>query len=90
MPLFTNDMCLLSGHPDNEIQSVTPCHVYPLTKSQEGIWIEHQADPKSSKYHLVLCLDLSKGTDGNVPSIGDINNGSCRKPISVHIKLLAD
>ncbi|WZH48361.1 amino acid adenylation domain protein [Fusarium acuminatum] len=41
---------------------------------QEGIWIEHQADPKSSKYHLVLCLDLSKGTDGNVPSIGDINN----------------
>lgn len=90
MPLFTTDMCLLSGPTDNEIQSVTPCHVYPLTKSQEGIWIEHQADPKSSKYHLVLCLDLSKGTDGKAHSIAEINNGLYRNPIPVHIELLAD
>ncbi|KAI7763057.1 hypothetical protein LZL87_011200 [Fusarium oxysporum] len=74
MPFFTNDMCLLSGHRDNDFQSVAPCRIYPLTKSQEGIWIEHQADPKSSKYHLVLCLDLSKHGDGNDPSIGEIND----------------
>lgn len=42
--------------------------VYPLTHSQEGIWIDYLANPESTQYNLYLDLDFTKSeTDATKP-----------------------
>lgn len=38
--------------------------VYPLTHSQEGIWIDYLARPESTQYNLYLDLDFASAGDG--------------------------
>ena len=70
MALFSDTMCLLSGPTSSgtmrastqqkspNVQTGTPNRVYPLTKNQEGMWVEFQTDPSSTKYNLTLEWDL--------------------------------
>lgn len=68
MALFKQDMSLLSGptvisgssNAGSTCQSAIGVRaVYPLTSSQEGIWVEYVTDPLSTKYNLTLEWDLS-------------------------------
>lgn len=70
MALFKQGMALLSGPPVISGSSNTGSTyqfssgvraMYPLTSSQEGIWIEYVTDPLSTKYNLTLEWDLSSG-----------------------------
>ncbi|KAB2573376.1 Hybrid PKS-NRPS synthetase TAS1 [Lasiodiplodia theobromae] len=70
MALFKQDMSLLSGptvisgssNAGSTCQSAIGVRaVYPLTSSQEGIWVEYVIDPLSTKYNLTLEWDLSNG-----------------------------
>ncbi|KAM4066491.1 AMP-binding enzyme [Hirsutella rhossiliensis] len=82
MSLYQDDMCLLSGPPSNSKEPVPssahremsiPRSVYPLTKSQEGMWIEFQMSPAGTQYNLTLEWDLlSRGSNVAPPSITDI------------------
>ncbi|KAG8418963.1 putative Hybrid PKS-NRPS biosynthetic cluster [Metarhizium acridum] len=73
MALFSNDMCLLSGVAGkfgrsrgiNCLESV-----FPLTKSQEGMWIAYLADSSSTKYNLTLEWNLKDSPPGEA----DITN----------------
>ncbi|KAF4991222.1 hypothetical protein FDECE_14114 [Fusarium decemcellulare] len=78
MPLYQDDMCLLSGPPvahclapSRRRGPVTPQSVYPMTKSQEAMWIEFQSEPQSTHYNLTLEWDV-KDLEGSEPSIKDI------------------
>ncbi|KAF4471968.1 amino acid adenylation domain [Fusarium albosuccineum] len=78
MPLYQDDMCLLSGPPVANCSAsstrrgpVTPQSVYPMTKSQEAMWIEFQSEPQSTHYNLTLEWDV-KDLNGSEPSIKDI------------------
>ncbi|KAJ6563927.1 hypothetical protein B0H19DRAFT_73896 [Mycena capillaripes] len=37
--------------------------VYPLSRSQEGIWIEYLMEPQSSRYNLTLRVDIDQQAD---------------------------
>lgn len=84
MALFSDDMCLLSGPlPDGDCATVDlepagpvppsrPARcAFPLTKSQEGIWVEYQSDPSSTRYNLTMELNLETEC-----TISDIIKGS--------------
>ncbi|KJZ80421.1 hypothetical protein HIM_00271 [Hirsutella minnesotensis 3608] len=84
MSLYSDDMCLLSGptgqqgnglssSPSHRTRTCIPRSVYPLTKSQEGMWIEFQMDPASTKYNLTLEWDLlGRGSEATTPTITDV------------------
>ena len=79
--LFSDLMCLLSGPRSDEAidvdarsRDVPATCVYPITKSQEGIWIECQSDPATTKYNLTLEWDLQK-EDSTEYSISHIIKG---------------
>lgn len=79
--LFSDLMCLLSGPRNDEVPStdarsrdIPATCVYPITKSQEGIWIECQSDPATTKYNLTLEWDLLK-EDSREYSFSDILQG---------------
>nr|POF14112.1 hybrid pks-nrps synthetase tas1 [Quercus suber] len=63
MALFQDDMCLLSGPAAGDaafsISPSPPRCVFPLTKSQEGLWVEFQDDPTSTKYNFTLEWNLA-------------------------------
>lgn len=93
MSLYSDEMCLLSGPSSTahgtsssgvRQRTSTPRSIYPLTKSQEGMWVEFQADRSSTKYNLTLEWDLLRNRSGSVPSIADILNGNkpprCNQP----------
>lgn len=48
--------------------------VYPLTKSQEGMWVDYQVKPLGTKYNLTLEWDL-RARDGPLPAVSDIVDG---------------
>ena len=62
MSLFGSSMALLSGQAKSDASRsrwgfehhVALAAVYPLTRSQQGIWIEYTTDPMSTKYNLTL------------------------------------
>lgn len=70
MALFKNEMSLISGparlgrpavgNAQKSIQSASSQALYPLTKSQEGMWNDYLADPFSTKYNLTLEWDLQR------------------------------
>ncbi|KAF2015411.1 acetyl-CoA synthetase-like protein [Aaosphaeria arxii CBS 175.79] len=73
MQLFTDDMCLLSGPSSGVAEKHTavgpphtapPRSVFPLTRSQEGMWLEFATDPTSTKYNLTLEWDVGQKQDG--------------------------
>lgn len=67
MALFNNDMCLLSGVAgENGRPRGINCleSVFPLTKSQEGMWIDYLADSSSTKYNLTLEWNLKDSPHG--------------------------
>lgn len=82
MALFSDTMCLLSGPTSSgtvrastqqnspHAQSESPNRVYPLTKSQEGMWVEFQTDPSSTKYNLTLEWNLFQ----NRPVLAPLSN----------------
>ncbi|KAK7421371.1 hypothetical protein QQX98_002265 [Neonectria punicea] len=80
MPLYQDDMCLLSGPSSNKVgpastrrvQSAAPRSVYPVTKSQEGMWVEFQTDPFSTKYNLTLEWDLLDSKSRAKPSLDEL------------------
>lgn len=93
MALFNDAMCLLSGpatdsRSRNESpipKSATPRCVYPLTKSQEGMWIEFQVDSLSTKYNLTLEWDLGvESSPDSTPGINDVLRGK-RKDHSTYM-----
>jgi hypothetical protein len=75
MALYSNDMCLLSGPaPDGSSQHRSsdsvdrsrPARcVFPLTRSQEGIWVEYQSNPCSTRYNLTLEWNLERSSSGD-------------------------
>ncbi|KAI0397031.1 amino acid adenylation domain protein [Xylariaceae sp. FL0594] len=79
MALFSDAMCSLSGprvdSPSDEAarrQSV-PRRVFPLTKSQEGMWVDFQAEPLSTKYNLTIEWDLKRSGEGSTTfSLADV------------------
>ncbi|KAI0185232.1 amino acid adenylation domain protein [Xylaria flabelliformis] len=82
MSLFSDDMCLLSGPRvlASNNQKITPKRAFPLTRTQEGIWMETQTQPHSTTYNLTLEWDL--GRNPNI-DIHNILKGECyliRKP----------
>ncbi|KAH8706253.1 hypothetical protein BGZ61DRAFT_493214 [Ilyonectria robusta] len=80
MPLYQGDMCLLSGPssqyndptPTGQRQAVTSRSIYPLTKSQEGMWVDFQTDPFSTKYNLTLEWDILHNRSGPKPTIDEL------------------
>ena len=81
MSLYQDDMCLLSGPPSSSGASISskktpiPRSVYPVTKSQEGMWVEFQTDPLSTKYNLTLEWDLLRNSTGERPSVTAVLQG---------------
>lgn len=77
MSSFGQGMALLSGPPPGFMKegqtltsagSVVVHAVYPLTRSQEGIWIEYLMEPSSTTYNLTLQWDMSSGGDDHSPT----------------------
>ena len=63
MSVFKDSMTLLSGPPSTKASNVRRAYetdgamvksLYPLTHSQQGIWIEFTMDSLSTKYNLTL------------------------------------
>lgn len=88
MALFNDDMCLLSGpSPGGEsgtagpkttepvAHSLTARCVFPLTRSQEGIWVEYQSEPTSTKYNLTLEWNLERNPEEEDSTILNIIKG---------------
>lgn len=88
MSLYQDDMCLLSGPPGSSgapmprKKTPIPRSVYPVTKSQEGMWVEFQTDPSSTKYNLTLEWDLLRNRAGQTPTIADILQGELTHPVN--------
>lgn len=94
MALYSNDMCLLSGpaldgssqhrSPDSVDRSRPARCVFPLTRSQEGIWVEYQSNPSSTRYNLTLewNLERSSSSGDGKPAVADIIKGLYAQPIS--------
>jgi len=55
------DLCSLIGEGEEEIEEVKG--PYPLTKTQQGIFVEMMAHPKSTIYNIPLLYKLDKGID---------------------------
>ncbi|KAK7432505.1 hypothetical protein QQZ08_001070 [Neonectria magnoliae] len=82
MPLYQDDMCLLSGPGPSSnkdgpaskrrAQLATPRSVYPVTKSQEGMWVEFLSDPFSTKYNLTLEWDILENRSRPKPSLDEL------------------
>ena len=85
MVLFNDVMCLISGPvqhgrpalhggQSHQIKSATSQAVYPLTKSQEGMWNDYLANSGGTKYSLTLEWDLRR-RPGPDPPLSEIMNG---------------
>lgn len=92
MGLYNDVMCLISGpaqagqpaphDSQTHMRDAVGQAVYPLTKSQEGMWIDYQVNPLGTKYNLTLEWDL-RARDGPLPAVSDIVDGKhlpARKP----------
>lgn len=70
MALFSDDICLLSGPRIDSAgyeaahRQSAPRKVFPLTKSQEDMWVEFQTEPFSTKYNLTIEWDLKRSYNG--------------------------
>jgi hypothetical protein len=49
--------------------------VFPLTRSQEGIWVEYQSEPTSTKYNLTLEWNLERRPEEEHVTILNIIKG---------------
>lgn len=84
MGLYNDVMCLISGpaqagqpaphDSQTHMRGAVGQAVYPLTKSQEGMWIDYQVNPLGTKYNLTLEWDL-RARDGLLPAVSDIVDG---------------
>lgn len=94
MALYSNDMCLLSGpaldgssqhRSSDSVDRSRPARcVFPLTRSQEGIWVEYQSNPSSTRYNLTLewNLERSSSSGDGKPAVVDIIKGLYPNQIS--------
>ncbi|KAI0190564.1 amino acid adenylation domain protein [Astrocystis sublimbata] len=78
MVLFDDPMCLLSGPlagsvgDQNSHPQITPIKVLPLTKAQDGMWVDFRNEPLSTKYNLTIEWDLEKDPDTDRYEINDV------------------
>lgn len=87
MVLFDDVMCLISapaqiGQPaphdsQTHMEAAIRQAVYPLTRSQEGLWNDYQASPLGTKYNLTLEWDLQT-RDGPQLAVSDVVEGKHR------------
>lgn len=85
---FNNDsMTLLSGSPfsTHSVRKIPVSQpglfadidsIYPLTRSQEGIWIEYSMDSSSTQYNLTLEWTFNGDSSKEVTSVESILKGS--------------
>jgi len=75
MSLFSQAMTLLSGPGASEGSQIAAAStsariqaIYPLSRSQEGIWTEYTMTPSSTKYNLTMQWDLTPQHHGQTSS----------------------
>ena len=84
MTIARNNMTLLSGPrtsqgqgKENGPEGVTEAvsAIYPLTRSQEGIWTEYLMDPQSTQYNLTLQWHLFDDRESFAVSLNVLLSG---------------
>lgn len=69
------------GHPQSAGHTVTN---YPLTRSQEGIWVDYLADRASTQYNISLEWNVVDNV-GNQVKTGEIVAGKLPEFSLIHV-----
>ena len=88
MTITRNNMALLSGPrtsqgqgqgngPDELTDAVSA--IYPLTRSQEGIWTEYLMDPQGTQYNLTLAWQISDDKKSYAVSLQALLSGTSER-----------